>query len=226
LISVSSTSPHGNAGSGPAIGRSSSTGASRQRTGKSALSEALGDRLGFTVINGDRIRKELAGVSPEVSAAAEFGTGIYTALWTRRTYAEMIQRAARLLAYGESVILNASWTAAQLRADAATLAEHADLTALNCHTHLAEERLLTRPHGVSDADPAIAARMAETAAPWPDAIPIDTSGPVGESVESAYPALPGQALAAALPSSSTPRWIPRVSTSRSGMASKSPVTPK
>jgi hypothetical protein len=65
-------------------------------TGKSALSEALGDRLGFTVINSDRIRKELADISPDVSAAAAFGTGIYTAFWTRRTYAELLKRAARL----------------------------------------------------------------------------------------------------------------------------------
>jgi predicted kinase len=164
-------------------------------TGKSALSEALGDRLGFTVLGSDLIRKELADISPDVSAAAAFGAGIYTASWNRRTYAEMLKRARRLLAYGESVILDASWTSAQFRADAAALAEHAELTALNCHTHLAEERLLTRTGGVSDADPAIAARMAETAAPWPDAVPIDTSGPVEESVELALRAIrpPGAA---------------------------------
>ncbi len=158
-------------------------------TGKSALSDALGDRLGCTVINSDRVRKELAGLSPGVSAAAEFGSGIYTASWTRRTYAEMIERAARLVAYGESVILDASWTDPRLRADAAVLAGHSDLTALNCHTPLAGERLLNRARGVSDADPAIAARMAETAAPWQDAVPIDTSGPVTESVECALNAI-------------------------------------
>lgn len=158
-------------------------------TGKSALSEALGDRLGYTVINSDRVRKELAGVAPGESAAAEYGTGIYTAFWTRRTYAEMLDRAARLLSYGESVVLDASWTDPGLREDAARLAEHADLTALNCHTPLAGERLRTRTGGVSDASPAIAARMAETAVPWPDAVPIDTSGPVEESAELALRAI-------------------------------------
>jgi aminoglycoside phosphotransferase family enzyme/predicted kinase len=158
-------------------------------TGKTALSEALGDRLGFTVINSDRIRKELAGISPDTSAATAFGTGIYTAFWTRRTYAELLKRAARLLSYGESVILDASWTSAQFRADAEKLAEHADLTAVHCHTHLAEQRLRSRSHGVSDADPDIATRMAETAAPWPDAIAIDTSGPVEDSVENALRAI-------------------------------------
>ncbi|WP_345470487.1 AAA family ATPase [Actinoallomurus oryzae] len=154
-------------------------------TGKSALSEALGDQLGFTVINSDRIRKELADISPDISAAAAFGAGIYTAFWNRRTYAEMLKRATRLLSYGESVILDASWTSAQLRADAAALSDNADLIALDCQTPLAEERLRTRAPGVSDADAAIAARMAEIADPWPDATLIDTSGPIESSVESA-----------------------------------------
>jgi predicted kinase len=158
-------------------------------SGKTALSEALGDRLGFTVINSDRIRKELADISPDISAAAAFGAGIYTQSWTRRTYAELVKRAARMLSYGESVILDASWTSAQFRADAAKLAEHADVIALNCHTHLAEQRLRTRAPGVSDADPAIAARMAETADTWPDAIAVDTSGPVEKSVEDALRAI-------------------------------------
>ena len=159
-------------------------------TGKSALSEALGDRLGYTVINSDRVRKEIADVSPDVSAAAAFGTGIYTAFWTRRTYAAMLERAARLVSYGESVILDASWTDAGLRAAAAAaLGGHAVLTGLRCHTHLAEERLLARTGGVSDADPAIAARMAETAAPWPDAVAIDTSGTIDEAADRALRAI-------------------------------------
>jgi aminoglycoside phosphotransferase family enzyme/predicted kinase len=152
-------------------------------TGKTALSEALGDRLDYTVLSSDRIRKELADISPDISAAAAFGAGIYTAFWTRRTYAELMKRAARLLSYGESVIIDASWTSAQLRKDAAKLAEQAELIALNCQTPHAEERLHTRPPSVSDADPAIAARMAETADPWPEAVMIDTSGPIMDSVE-------------------------------------------
>jgi len=158
-------------------------------TGKTALSEALADRLGSTVISNDRVRKELADIAPEASASAEFGTGIYTPSWTRRTYAETVRRAARLLSYGESVIIDASWTSAELRAEAACLARYADVTALDCHTSRAGERLRTRARGVSDADPAVAARMAETADPWPEATLIDTSGPVEESAELALRAI-------------------------------------
>ncbi len=154
-------------------------------TGKTSLSEALGDRLGFTVLSSDRVRKELAEIAPEVSAAAPYGTGIYTAFWNRRTYSELLKRAARLLSYGESVIVDASWTSAEHRAEAVEAAGQDDLIALRCESPLAGERLGTRPHGVSDADPAIAARMAEAADPWPEAVTIDTSGPVERSTEQA-----------------------------------------
>jgi aminoglycoside phosphotransferase family enzyme/predicted kinase len=160
-------------------------------TGKSALSEALGDRLGYTVLNSDRVRKELAEISPDTPAPAPYGTGIYNAFWTRRTYAELLARATRLLSYGESVIIDASWTSAQHRADAACTAEQAraHLIPLQCDTPLADERLRTRPRGVSDASPAIAAQMAESAAPWPEAITIDTSGPIEDSAQRALRAV-------------------------------------
>ena len=41
----------------------------------------------------DRVRKELAGVSPEESARAPFGEGIYTAEWNDRTYDARLERA-------------------------------------------------------------------------------------------------------------------------------------
>ncbi|GAB3975560.1 AAA family ATPase [Actinoallomurus acanthiterrae] len=160
-------------------------------TGKSALSEALGDRLGYTVLSSDRVRKELAELAPDTPASAPYGTGIYNAFWTRRTYTELLDRAARLLSYGESVIIDASWTSAEHRADAARTADqtHADLIPLRCHTPLATERLRTRPRGVSDADPAIAAQMAESTDPWPEAVAIDTSGPIEDSAERALRAV-------------------------------------
>ncbi|MFL6056383.1 MAG: AAA family ATPase [Actinoallomurus sp.] len=158
-------------------------------TGKSALSEALGDRLGFTVLSSDRVRKELAELPPATSASAPYGTGLYNTAWTQRTYAELLERASRLLSYGESVIIDASWTSAAQRSEAARLADRADLIALRCDTPLADQRLRTRPRGVSDADPAIAIRMAESADPWPEAVTIDTSGPIDESAERALAAV-------------------------------------
>jgi uncharacterized protein len=146
--------------------------------GKSALAGAVADRLGWTVLSSDRIRKELAGIPPEARAAAPYGAGIYSPSWTTRTYGELLRRAAELLACGESVILDASWSAAELRAAAASVAveQHAHLAELRCAVSpaLARQRLLARPHGASDAGPEIASELAAAAAPWPSAVTIDT----------------------------------------------------
>src|SRR5208282_1954760 len=85
-------------------------------TGKTALAGALADRLGFTVLSSDRIRKELAGVPAGQRCAAPWGTGIYTAARTEQVYSEMLGRAGRLLALGESVIADASFVSAAHRA--------------------------------------------------------------------------------------------------------------
>jgi uncharacterized protein len=147
-------------------------------TGKSALAAAVAGRVGFTVLNSDRIRKEQAGLSAETSARGPYGTGIYTAGWTERTYAELLHRAAVLLARGESVIADASFISAPQRAAAAVAAAgvSADLVQLRCSAsrELAAQRMSARASGASDADQAIAAEMEAVADPWPDASVIDT----------------------------------------------------
>lgn len=167
-------------------------------TGKSALADTVAGRLGFTVLNSDRIRKELAGLPAETSARVRFGDGIYTAEWTRRTYAELLHRAAVLLARGKSVIADASFISAQQRAEAAAAADDAcaDLVELCCiaSRDLAARRISTRTGGVSDADEAIARQMEAIVEPWPDAVVIDTenggtAGLSGESVKVALEAV-------------------------------------
>jgi aminoglycoside phosphotransferase family enzyme/predicted kinase len=162
-------------------------------TGKSTLASAIADRLGNTVLSSDRVRKEIAGIAPEQSAAAPFGEGIYRADWTERTYEELLSRAARLLRHGEPVILDASWTDAAHRAAAERLAERtcSDFVALCCTAppHVVAERLSHRVGGVSDADQAIAAAMTARAAPWPEASEIDTSAPSDQALEQALRAI-------------------------------------
>ncbi len=166
--------------------------------GKSALAGAVADRLGFTVLNSDRIRKELAGLPAEASARAPYGSGIYTGEWAERTYAELLHRAAVLLAHGESVIADASFISAPQRLAAAAAAARvsADLVQLRCSASrdLAAQRISARTGGVSDADQAIADQMAAVAEPWPDATVIDTeaggtAGVPGESLEQALEAI-------------------------------------
>jgi aminoglycoside phosphotransferase family enzyme/predicted kinase len=158
-------------------------------TGKSTVAGALADRLGATLLSSDRIRKELAGVAPAAPAAAPYGAGLYTPAWNGRTYQALGERVELLLARGETVIVDASFTSAWQRAAVAGVGERmaAEVVALRCEApaDLAADRLRTRPRGVSDADPDIAARMAKAADPWPDAVAIDTSGPAGRAVEQA-----------------------------------------
>ena len=163
-------------------------------TGKSALAGAVAGRLGFTVLNSDRIRKELAGLPAETSARASYGSGIYTGVWTERVYAELLHRAAVLLAHGESVIADASFASGRQRAAAAAAAAGAgaDLVQLRCTAsrELAARRMSARTGAVSDADQIIADQMAAVAEPWPHATVIDTetgdtAGVPGESLEQA-----------------------------------------
>lgn len=173
-------------------------------TGKSTLAGQLAARLGCTVLNSDRIRKELAGVAPEQSCRAAHGAGIYTLMWTERTYAELLRRAAALLGNGESVIADASWISPQQRSAAAAMAESASagLVQLRCITPagLASKRMTARTGDPSDADQHIAAEMAASQAPWPEAITIDTAS-TDDAAE--------QAIAAVHPGSSQPsRQLP------------------
>jgi predicted kinase len=164
-------------------------------TGKSALAGAVAGRLGFTVLNSDRIRKELAGLPAETNARTSYGSGIYTGEWTERTYAELLHRAAVLLAHGESVIADASFASARQRAAAAVAAAgaSADLVQLRCTAsrELAARRMSARTGAVSDADQAIAGQMAAVAEPWPHATVIDTE--TGDTA-----GVPGESLAQAL----------------------------
>ncbi|MFF9373170.1 AAA family ATPase [Streptomyces griseoluteus] len=149
-------------------------------SGKSTLAGALADRLEATLLSSDRVRKELAGIPAEQSAAAGYGEGLYTREWTARTYAALLDRAALLLSLGESVVLDATWSDSVQREAAARVAQRtsAELVALHCHVpgDVSAARLVTRAPGASDAGPETAEAMAATEPPWPEAVPVDTTG--------------------------------------------------
>ncbi|MFJ4933733.1 AAA family ATPase [Streptomyces pseudovenezuelae] len=155
-------------------------------SGKSTLSGALADRLGVTLLSSDRVRKELAGIPAEQSAKAGYGEGLYTPEWTVRTYATLLDRAAALLSAGESVVLDATWADAAQREAARRVAEatSADLFALHCHVpdDVSAARLDARACGPSDADVDIATAMAAREPAWPEAVAVDTSGPLESAV--------------------------------------------
>lgn len=162
-------------------------------SGKSTLAGALADRLGMTLLSSDRLRKELADIPAEQSAAAPFGEGLYSPAWTAKTYAVLLERAAALLSRGESVVLDATWSDAEQRDAARRVAERssADLVELHCQVPEAvtRARLAGRAAGVSDADLGVALAMAEREAVWAEALPVDTDGPLERAVTVALAAM-------------------------------------
>lgn len=157
-------------------------------TGKTTLSGALADRLGMVVLSSDRIRKELAGVDPLTHFSDGFEKGIYHPSHTAATYDELLERARALLGRGESVVLDATWTAAGARRAAAVLAAEAsvDLVELRCEVDesIALDRVRTR-ETISDADQSVTARLRRAADCWPTSHPVDTSGPLAHSLDQA-----------------------------------------
>ncbi|MDD7967912.1 bifunctional aminoglycoside phosphotransferase/ATP-binding protein [Actinomycetospora lemnae] len=162
-------------------------------TGKTTVAGGLADRLGATLLSSDRVRKEIAGLDPSTGAAADYGTGLYGAEHTAATYGELLHRAEELLGLGESVVLDASWTAAAPREAATALAARASaaLTSLRCEAPraVADERIRRRRGSASDATPLVAAVMAADADPWLEATAIDTGGTVDAAVDAALAAV-------------------------------------
>lgn len=152
-------------------------------TGKSTLAAALSDRLGWSLLRSDEIRKDLAGLPHTARADAAFREGLYAPEVTASTYDELLTRARSLLQHGQPAILDASWAEATWRERAAEVARatSSDLMEIRCtvDASVAASRLAERAHvgqDASDATAPVAARMASEFAPWPGAQPVDTAG--------------------------------------------------
>jgi uncharacterized protein len=161
-------------------------------TGKSTVARGLAASGGWVVLRSDVVRKELAGLSASEHRPAAFGEGLYAREATARTYEELLRRARVALELGESVVLDASWSDARWRADAAHVAAAtaSDLVELRCDvdSNVADARVERRRamhDDPSDADRDVAAALRNVASPWPSASAVDTSGTVSESVASA-----------------------------------------
>jgi uncharacterized protein len=135
--------------------------------GKSTVAEALAQNLGFAVVASDVARKQLAGWPLTRRAGLE----LYTPTWSSRTYDEVDRRAGLVLASGRSVILDATYRDAELRARARALAASQGAKFLfvevTCDEATLRQRLRTRAQGPSesDADEAVFDRVARDFVP-------------------------------------------------------------
>jgi predicted kinase len=127
--------------------------------GKSTLAQALAHAANFEVLRSDVIRKELAGLLPEQSGRAVFGSEIYSGDWTERTYREIEKCAAGLIAQGKRVLVDASFRSDLRRRQFFELAQRLGATALmlECRADptVVRKRLQERQGDASDADWAV-----------------------------------------------------------------------
>jgi predicted kinase len=117
--------------------------------GKTTVAKALGEARGWPVIHSDVVRKALAGLAPTTPARFEFGHGIYSEDFSRKTYAEMLRRAKELLDGGATrVILDASFKSTAERDRVRELAREKEartaFVLCHCSKEVVRERLLKR----------------------------------------------------------------------------------
>jgi predicted kinase len=165
-------------------------------TGKSTIAELIGAELHAIVLRSDEVRKEVAGLPADAHAPAPPNAGIYSRRMTDATYETLINRGRELLELGEMVILDATWAEQHGRDAAARMADAAgaDLLMLSCVAPLEvtiERVQRRRREGIdpSDADAVVAAARSSEFDPWPDAIRVDTSGSLTESLDNARRAM-------------------------------------
>ncbi|WP_328821051.1 bifunctional aminoglycoside phosphotransferase/ATP-binding protein [Nocardia sp. CY41] len=164
-------------------------------TGKSTVAAHFAAATGAVTISSDVVRAELRAAGSVAGAAGVFGAGAYRPAAKAFVYSRMLEQARERLEQGIPVVLDASWTDSDQRARAVALADdtHSDLVQLRCicPSTVAAERIAARPKSDSEATPAIAAALAATAAPWPEAITLDTTQPIEASIATALRAWRG-----------------------------------
>ncbi|NJK33056.1 MAG: AAA family ATPase [Deltaproteobacteria bacterium] len=103
-----------------------------------------------------RVRKRLAGLDPLQSGKAEVGEGIYSHLWTERTYDACLDRAADICKAGGRVVVDATFSDPERRREFVEAAIRwgvpAHLLIVDAPPELVRERLAKREGDPSDAD--------------------------------------------------------------------------
>ena len=160
-------------------------------TGKSTVAAGLSQRMGWTVLRSDTARRSLLGPADPTGEAA-YGEGRYAPERRAEVYAARIKEAGRRLALGESVILDASWSAALARdrARQVAAATRSELIEIRCEAPAAVGRdriadRAARGEDPSEATPEIASRLATDADPWPRATTLDTNRSLYETLADA-----------------------------------------
>jgi aminoglycoside phosphotransferase family enzyme/predicted kinase len=91
-------------------------------SGKSTVGDAISLELSAPVVDADRTRKHMLGVEPTFHVEEGAWRGAYDPEFTERVYAEVLRRAAVVLASGRTVVVDASFRSREMRRRARELA--------------------------------------------------------------------------------------------------------
>lgn len=127
-------------------------------TGKTTVANMLSQMAGIPVYHSDVVRKELIAGIPAVERHLEaFGEGIYGADISQKTYMALARLAAKHLARGDDVILDATYINPSERKRLLEIVAHYDATPVFIHTTCSEAEIAQRlakrikePQEVSD----------------------------------------------------------------------------
>ena len=123
-------------------------------SGKSTIASRLARELAVPVIDADRTRKFLAGVTATSPLPEEPWQGVYSEKFGERTYEELARRARSVLMTGRPVIVDAAFRSSRHRAAVRTLARELGIpfAFVECRADagVCRERLRHRERGVSD----------------------------------------------------------------------------
>ena len=120
------------------------------------MAERLGHALDAPVIDADRTRKRLSGVTAKTSLEAPPFSGAYSAEATRAVYAELGRCARAVLQSGRSVVLDATFRSAAQRHELSRLAQEfgVDWVFVECRAaeDVVKARLKQREQGTHISD--------------------------------------------------------------------------
>lgn len=158
-------------------------------TGKSTLSHSLAADIGAKVLSTDEVRRELQDRGRISGVAGTLRAGLYTSENVDLVYDEVCRRAQRLLAGGQTVILDGTWRDPRHRRWAHAVADDLSVPVIEfvCQTTLddAKARIATRLDTSSDATAEMAAPLTPDLDDWVGAHRMDTGRPLRESTDEA-----------------------------------------
>jgi uncharacterized protein len=163
-------------------------------TGKSYLASAWANHYGLPYYNSDRVRKELAGMTPETEQQEGVDQGIYTPEFSKRTYDALIEHAAHHFQADKQacVVLDGSYQSLHERdLLRKQFAGQVRLVFVHCFCmeKVVQERLKIRasdPDAVSDGNWEIYLAQKQRFQPVTDkeqVIELDTDAPLAELVK-------------------------------------------